>query len=244
VDLAVPAPTGASIPAATDRPPRQFPAISTPALSLAMRSRDDDPANHRPQQPNQRPPLDRGKQSNFSDKREPCRAWWPARRGHTEALGKRRRVARIAAGRSQAYNAPLTSGKRNDLSEHLVRGGPRLDSEWLSLSLRLRMAPVNRFFRAAAGGGRTAFRRAASRWLAGRVLGGGAGAIARPVCRAIAREPVQGEHLRHGARSDPAGGVMRVQVGNRPNQDSTQIQNRCDPYSPDLSRLFRAPEAS
>jgi hypothetical protein len=34
------------------------------------------------------------------------------------------------------------------------------------------------------------------------------------------------------------GEVMHVQVGNCPNRDSVQIQNRFDPYCPDLSRLF------
>lgn len=32
---------------------------------------------------------------------------------------------------------------------------------------------------------------------------------------------------------------MRVQIGDCPHKDSVQIQNCCDPYCPDLARLFR-----
>ena len=39
------------------------------------------------------------------------------------------------------------------------------------------------------------------------------------------------------------GEVMRAQVGDCPHKDSAQLQNRCDPYCPDLARLFRRPEA-
>jgi hypothetical protein len=38
------------------------------------------------------------------------------------------------------------------------------------------------------------------------------------------------------------GDVMRAQVGGRPKHDARQIQDRCDPYSPDLTRLFRKAE--
>ena len=34
------------------------------------------------------------------------------------------------------------------------------------------------------------------------------------------------------------GAVMRLLVLDCPNKDSPQIQNRCDPYCPDLPRLF------
>jgi hypothetical protein len=39
------------------------------------------------------------------------------------------------------------------------------------------------------------------------------------------------------------GHVLHVLVGDCPKQDSGQIQNRCDPYCPDLVRLLRPPEA-
>ena len=39
------------------------------------------------------------------------------------------------------------------------------------------------------------------------------------------------------------GEVMRAQLGDCPHKDSAQLQNRCDPYCPDLARLFRRPEA-
>jgi hypothetical protein len=39
------------------------------------------------------------------------------------------------------------------------------------------------------------------------------------------------------------GHVLHSQVGDCPQRDSGQIQRRCDPYCPDLVRLFRAPEA-
>ena len=48
-----------------------------------------------------------------------------------------------------------------------------------------------------------------------------------------------GEH----GHSAAMGYVLQAQVGDCPNTDSEQIQNRCDPYCPDLSRLFRTPEA-
>jgi hypothetical protein len=35
------------------------------------------------------------------------------------------------------------------------------------------------------------------------------------------------------------GTVMRAQLGDCPPKDEPQLQNRCDPYSPDLARLFR-----
>ncbi len=35
--------------------------------------------------------------------------------------------------------------------------------------------------------------------------------------------------------------VMRAQLGDYPLKDSTQLQNRCDPYCPDLVRLFHKP---
>jgi hypothetical protein len=41
----------------------------------------------------------------------------------------------------------------------------------------------------------------------------------------------------HGPGAD-FGAVMRKLVGDCPNKDSAQIQNRCDPYCPDLPRLF------
>jgi hypothetical protein len=34
--------------------------------------------------------------------------------------------------------------------------------------------------------------------------------------------------------------VMRVQVGDCPKRENAQTQNRCDPYCPDLVRLFRS----
>jgi hypothetical protein len=37
--------------------------------------------------------------------------------------------------------------------------------------------------------------------------------------------------------------VMRAQVGDCPKREDAQIQNRCDPYCPDLVRPFRTPEA-
>jgi hypothetical protein len=36
----------------------------------------------------------------------------------------------------------------------------------------------------------------------------------------------------------PVGHIMRAQIGECPNKDSSQIQNRCDPFCPDLARLF------
>jgi hypothetical protein len=36
--------------------------------------------------------------------------------------------------------------------------------------------------------------------------------------------------------------VMRAQVGDCPKREDAQIQNRRDPYCPDLVRLFRTPE--
>jgi hypothetical protein len=35
--------------------------------------------------------------------------------------------------------------------------------------------------------------------------------------------------------------VMRAQVGDCLKRDDAQIQNRCDPYCPDLVRLFHTP---
>jgi hypothetical protein len=37
------------------------------------------------------------------------------------------------------------------------------------------------------------------------------------------------------------GRIMHAQIGERPNKDSAQIQNSCDPYCPDLVRLFLQP---
>jgi hypothetical protein len=34
------------------------------------------------------------------------------------------------------------------------------------------------------------------------------------------------------------GHIMRAQIGECQNRDSSQIKNRCDPYCPDLARLF------
>jgi hypothetical protein len=45
----------------------------------------------------------------------------------------------------------------------------------------------------------------------------------------------------HGPET-PIAEVMRAQIGDCPKRDDAQIQNRCDPYSPDLVRLFRSPE--
>ncbi len=39
------------------------------------------------------------------------------------------------------------------------------------------------------------------------------------------------------------GAVMRAQVGDCPKRDAAQIQERCDPYCPDLVRLFFRPGA-
>jgi hypothetical protein len=36
--------------------------------------------------------------------------------------------------------------------------------------------------------------------------------------------------------------VMRAQVGDCPKREDAQMQNRCDPYCPDLVRLFRHPD--
>jgi hypothetical protein len=41
----------------------------------------------------------------------------------------------------------------------------------------------------------------------------------------------------HGPDID-FGVIMRGLVGNCPKRDEQQIQNRCDPYCPDLVRLF------
>ena len=46
----------------------------------------------------------------------------------------------------------------------------------------------------------------------------------------------------HGPNAS-MGVVMRAQVGDCPNRESTQIQERCDPYCPDLVRLFFRPGA-
>jgi hypothetical protein len=40
------------------------------------------------------------------------------------------------------------------------------------------------------------------------------------------------------------GHVLHAQVGDCPKRDSAQLQERCDPYCPDLVRLFRAPAPS
>lgn len=32
--------------------------------------------------------------------------------------------------------------------------------------------------------------------------------------------------------------IMQAQIGDCPRRDDVQIQNRCDPFCPDLSRLF------
>ncbi len=39
------------------------------------------------------------------------------------------------------------------------------------------------------------------------------------------------------------GAVLRAQVGDCPKREAVQIQNRCNPYCPDLVRLFFRPEA-
>jgi hypothetical protein len=41
----------------------------------------------------------------------------------------------------------------------------------------------------------------------------------------------------HGPEADFSA-VMRLLVGDCPRRDDHQIQNRCDPYCPDLVRLF------
>jgi hypothetical protein len=41
----------------------------------------------------------------------------------------------------------------------------------------------------------------------------------------------------HGPNAD-FGAVMRKLVGDCPHRDEAQIQTRCDPYCPDLPRLF------
>jgi hypothetical protein len=40
---------------------------------------------------------------------------------------------------------------------------------------------------------------------------------------------------------EPFAGAQ-AEIGDCPDRDSAQIQNRCDPYSPTLGRLFRARE--
>jgi hypothetical protein len=40
------------------------------------------------------------------------------------------------------------------------------------------------------------------------------------------------------------GDVIRAQVGDCPRRDARLLQNRCNPYSPDLAPLYRRPEAS
>jgi hypothetical protein len=42
----------------------------------------------------------------------------------------------------------------------------------------------------------------------------------------------------------PMGAVMRAQLGDCPHRDDAQLQHRCDPYCPDLARLFQRPKAS
>jgi len=37
--------------------------------------------------------------------------------------------------------------------------------------------------------------------------------------------------------------VMQDQIGECPNKDHSQLQSRCDPYSPTLAELFSAPDA-
>ncbi len=39
------------------------------------------------------------------------------------------------------------------------------------------------------------------------------------------------------------GAVLRAQVGDCPKREAVQVQDRCDPYCPDLTRLFSRPEA-
>jgi hypothetical protein len=46
----------------------------------------------------------------------------------------------------------------------------------------------------------------------------------------------------HGPNAS-MGEVMRAQIGECPKRESTQIQERCDPYCPDLVRLFFRPGA-
>jgi len=40
------------------------------------------------------------------------------------------------------------------------------------------------------------------------------------------------------------GYVLHAQVGDCQNKDSGQMPSRCDPYCPDLPRLFRTPETN
>jgi hypothetical protein len=35
---------------------------------------------------------------------------------------------------------------------------------------------------------------------------------------------------------------MQAQIGECPRRNDAQIQTRCDPYCPDLARLFRIPD--
>ena len=47
-----------------------------------------------------------------------------------------------------------------------------------------------------------------------------------------------GESPVHAAMRD----IMQAQIGACPNRDNAQLQNRCNPYCPDLVRLFAASE--
>jgi hypothetical protein len=38
------------------------------------------------------------------------------------------------------------------------------------------------------------------------------------------------------------GPIMREEIGSCPHRDDAQIQTRCDPYCPDLARLFGIPD--
>ena len=40
----------------------------------------------------------------------------------------------------------------------------------------------------------------------------------------------------------PIAQVFWAHIGDCPKRDDVQIQNRCDPHSPDLVRLFRTPK--
>jgi hypothetical protein len=37
--------------------------------------------------------------------------------------------------------------------------------------------------------------------------------------------------------------IMQAQIGACPNRDNAQLQNRCNPYGPDLVHLFYLPTA-
>jgi hypothetical protein len=56
-------------------------------------------------------------------------------------------------------------------------------------------------------------------------------------CERHGRLSVRRLLIEHGPNAD-LGAIMRGLTGDCPRHDEQQIQNRCDPYCPDLTRLF------